>query len=772
MTSHPKPFVWLAALVCLAAAVASPVAAHGESAAIPDNPLADPLSKVAARVSQMADRLAHAPAATSLSSFANSLVHVDDQGRIELAFRTSSSPVPEAEAALAGLGAVAVRSLPRPGGLIQGWLPFDNIPAAAALGWVRSIAPPAYLHLSAGPSGDTVSTGVNALGAAALQARGITGSGVTVGVISDGVTSLAPAQAAGELPNVSLVGGVGTGDEGTAMLEIVHDMAPGAALVFAPAGDDSLSFVTALNALAAAKVNVIVHDVAFDIEPVFESGFVAQTIDDLSRSSGISVYSAAGNVGSSHARVPAVGTGTGPDNRAGPFTNCTKPPTNAVAVAPNGDTTFDVGSFGPPEPETTVILQWSEPSAVFAGHGGFTNLDLYVMDEGLTTCLGESDDIQANGVGDTLEAVVVQPPADQRLKIVVTVAGTSSAVAPPLLDVRWRNPVSLDTPSQASSINPNNNFTSGLPVAVGAIDAATVQLEPYSGAGPVELGSTTTCPDDGPGPCTGVAGPPLVPVGAPALSGLDNVAVSGAGGFPNPFLGTSAAVPHAGGCDALVRQAIGAATAPNVIIRDRLTASARDIAPPGPDNGNGAGLVDCAAAARISNLSVTATASPAEARAGESLTFAVNIKNDGPDDAVPFTLVDELPVGTGVTGAPASCGLNQPASGASQVVTCPQDGLASGQSRAVTLTATAGAVPEGTVALVNTVTVLSPFDNTAADNTVTSSTAFVSGAPVTEDLGGPIRGEGLARTGDNQSMMLWYALALVLAGSSLWLAGL
>ena len=59
------------------------------------------------------------------------------------------------------------------------------------------------------------------------------------------------------------------------------------------------------------------HDVGFDTEPVFEEGFIAQTIDDLARSSGISVYAAAGNVGSSHVRVPAVATGKGPDNKAG-----------------------------------------------------------------------------------------------------------------------------------------------------------------------------------------------------------------------------------------------------------------------------------------------------------------------------------------------------------------------------------------------------------------------------------------------------------------------
>lgn len=50
---------------------------------------------------------------------------------------------------------------------------------------------------------------------------GIDGTGVKIGVIADGVAHLADSQAAGELgPVTVLPGQAGTGDEGTAMLEI------------------------------------------------------------------------------------------------------------------------------------------------------------------------------------------------------------------------------------------------------------------------------------------------------------------------------------------------------------------------------------------------------------------------------------------------------------------------------------------------------------------------------------------------------------------------
>jgi hypothetical protein len=63
-------------------------------------------------------------------------------------------------------------------------------------------------------------------------------------VLSTGIPSLSASQAAGELPDVDVLPGqegVSNDDEGTAMLEIVHDIAPNAALGFATAlgGDPS-----------------------------------------------------------------------------------------------------------------------------------------------------------------------------------------------------------------------------------------------------------------------------------------------------------------------------------------------------------------------------------------------------------------------------------------------------------------------------------------------------------------------------------------------------
>src|SRR5207249_592096 len=64
----------------------------------------------------------------------------------------------------------------------------------------------------------------------------VTGAGVKVAVLSDSVDHLETSQASGDLGAVTVLAGqsgVPATGEGTAMLEIVHDVAPGAELYYA-----------------------------------------------------------------------------------------------------------------------------------------------------------------------------------------------------------------------------------------------------------------------------------------------------------------------------------------------------------------------------------------------------------------------------------------------------------------------------------------------------------------------------------------------------------
>ena len=466
-------------------------------------------------------------------------------------------------------------------GLIHAAVPYNRVDAVAGLSWVAAVRPTVRPAVDAGPM---TSEGVELHNVPAAASFGFTGAGQKVGVISDGTTSISQSIALGELPSSVQVLDPGEGDEGTAMLEIIHDMAPGAALAFNTVGEDLAGYVAAFHNLAAAGSTLIAEDLAFDDEPAFQQGLGATTAEQLARS-GIWVSSSAGNLGAKHApRVLAIGTGGTPDGVTSSFASCGVAPTNVVRLR-GTDTTYDItiangGAILP-------TLQWSEPRAIFptTGQGGFTDLNLYLMSADGTQCLAESSAVQADGVGDTIEQLLYQnvTGAAQRAKLVVSVAGTSSAAAIPTLDLRWRTAgvTTNDTPDRAGSLNPDSNYL-GSATSAGAVaadlstDPAVTPLETFSAAGPVQIGITTRCAGGIPGPCVGRKGGGFTSFPAPNWAAADGVSVSGVGGFGSGlcpavaqgdclFFGTSAAAPSAAGVAALVRQQYGAHLAPRAL---------------------------------------------------------------------------------------------------------------------------------------------------------------------------------------------------------------
>ena len=550
------------------------------------------------------------------SSAADAAVRVSEQGEIELVFHAFSTAGSEEAKQLEALGAKIVTVLDTPTeltlapvGMIHAWVPFNRVEEAAALPWVAAVMTPERGETNTHPDNPIESEGVPLHNADLAHLLGVTGTGVSVGAISNGVVSLAAAQARNELPAVNVLL-TGSGDEGTAMLELIHDMAPGASLMFHGTGSGTAGHVTAVTNLVLNGANVIAEDLAYDREPAFQQGVVAAAREGAALA-GVPVHSSSGNRGTNHtARVLATGTGSGPDGINDGFSGCTIAPTNAVAIAPGDDTTFDmtVGS------NTRFTLQWSEPRAIFptAGAGGFTDLDLYIMDATGTQCLAESLAAQGGGVGDTIETIRTSDfgiANGTQVKVVVNLFGSVGAVAPPILDLRWRGSASQqDMPTRAGSNDPDKNYT-GLAYVIGAVNAGSGTLEGFSSAGPVDLTLTTVCPG-GVYPCdAGVAGSAATYQGMDFL-GADGTSVSGVGGFGSGtcpagdpgqgdclFFGTSAAAPHTAACDALVRSlpSFGASVAP-ATVRERLAATAQDFPPPGEDSTNGAGLVDCLAA--------------------------------------------------------------------------------------------------------------------------------------------------------------------------------
>ena len=225
--------------------------------------------------------------------------------------------------------------------------------------------------------------------ALARSAFGVDGTGVGIGVLSNGVATLAARQAAGELPAVTVLPGqAGTGDEGTAMLEIVHDLAPGAPLYFATAFSGQASFAANIQALCNAGAKIIVDDVFYYAEAVFQDGIIAQGVT-AARANGCHYFSSAGN------------SGNLTDATAGAWEGDFV----AAASAPAG-LSGTVQSFGGAnsdpitvDPPSLITLQWSDAQGASSN-----DYDLYLLNSALTAVEASSTDSQT-GTQDPFEYI-------------------------------------------------------------------------------------------------------------------------------------------------------------------------------------------------------------------------------------------------------------------------------------------------------------------------------------------------------------------------------
>ena len=218
---------------------------------------------------------------------------------------------PGAEAAIRALG-IRIARVSEDRRVLYAALSAADIDRVAAQAVVSKISPIIGAKVNAG---SVLSEGVAALRADRVQQQlRVTGKKVRIGVISDGIESIAAPAATGDipatktgLPKVDLCPlNDNSGDEGTAMLEIVHDMAPSAALAFCPAfGDtgqqglaDAVTWL-ATQAFGGKGADVIVDDVGYLTEPFFQDGVIAQAVDDAV-AHGVSYFSSAGNSADAH----------------------------------------------------------------------------------------------------------------------------------------------------------------------------------------------------------------------------------------------------------------------------------------------------------------------------------------------------------------------------------------------------------------------------------------------------------------------------------------
>ncbi len=141
---------------------------------------------------------------------------------------------------------------------------------------------------------------------------GYQGQGIKIGVLSDSYNALGKASAdvaSGDLPGIGNPDGdttpvtvvqdfSGGEDEGRAMLQVIHDLAPKAQLFFATAAVSEAGFAANIQTLRNTyHCNIICDDVFYFDEPAFQDGIVAQAVDAVT-ASGALYFSSAGNSGS------------------------------------------------------------------------------------------------------------------------------------------------------------------------------------------------------------------------------------------------------------------------------------------------------------------------------------------------------------------------------------------------------------------------------------------------------------------------------------------
>ena len=229
------------------------------------------------------------------------LIRVDAAGNVQV-YLYMDSTSEDALAELRELGA-RIEIVNARWGVIQAWIPTTALDDFAALDVVDEVTLPDYAVTRAG----STTTEGDAIHRANLVRAwsDLNGAGVKVGVISDGVDSMSDSQSSGDLPaNVEIDPNLpGEGDEGTALLEIVHDLAPGASLAFSgPFG--SLEMAKAIDWLAndafgGTGADIIVDDLGFYREPFFEDGPVALAAADAVAGGAVFV-SAGGNAARVH----------------------------------------------------------------------------------------------------------------------------------------------------------------------------------------------------------------------------------------------------------------------------------------------------------------------------------------------------------------------------------------------------------------------------------------------------------------------------------------
>ncbi|HST23345.1 MAG TPA: S8 family serine peptidase [Blastocatellia bacterium] len=446
--------------------------------------------------------------------------------------------------------------------------------------------------------GAATSAGDTAHAAASARTTfGVNGAGIKIGVLSDSYNNLALAPAnvlTGDLPGVGNPNGfttpvtvlqdLGSGgtDEGRAMMQIVHDLAPGAQLYFATAFLGSSSFANNIQSLRTNGCDIIIDDVFYSNESPFQDAIIAQAVNTVT-AAGALYFSSAGNSGNLDDGTSGVWEGDFNDSGVDLMDGVNN--LGRLHQFSAGVTLNTVNSGGS---SRRIDMMWSDPLA-----GSGNDYDVYILNAAGTSILRSSDSSQT-GTQDPYEGINTLNVGEKIA--IVKFSGAARAIH-------------LNT-GRARLLIATSGQTKGHSCAADAFGVAAVNAASAGGGAFVggATNPTETFSSDGTRRVFYNAnGTPITPGNVlfatnggavrqkPDIAAADGVATTFPGGSGlNPFFSTSAAAPHAGAIAALLKQFKPALTTSQV--RTILTSTALDIEAAGIDRDSGVGIVMALAA--------------------------------------------------------------------------------------------------------------------------------------------------------------------------------
>ncbi|MBX2929630.1 MAG: S8 family serine peptidase [Saprospiraceae bacterium] len=495
---------------------------------------------------------------------------------------------------MAGLERLGATQFDYYGRIINAWFPIGKISELPYLNGLQFAKPVYWVK---GDIGSVDSEGDLALQAiAARQNYCVNGAGVRVGILSDSYTTAFPGGAAagvasGDLPGVGNPNGfltpvtvVADGaanniDEGRAMAEIVHDLAPGAQLFFNTANGGEASFATAiLNLDAVRNCDVIVDDIRYFEEPFYMDGPVALACNTVFNN-GVAYFASAGNYGRlsyESAYRSSGGALNAHDFDPGPGIDTLQ------TITVNAGSTIN------------LTLQWDDPWGSLTPNSAATNLDVFLLNAGGAVVASSTDNnvgndpteffsyVDPNGAGTVTYRILITRPAGPPTSVLKWVIRNSNGLV--------INEYPPTTVNEMATGYGHSNAT-----GANAVAAAFWANTPAYGVNPPTPEGFTS--NGGVQIRYNTAGVPITPVtrNKPNFCAVDGVSNTFFGNGNN-FFGTSAAAPHAAAVAALMLEANSSLTPTQV--RNLLVTSSIDMLTPGFDFTTGSGLIQADVAVR------------------------------------------------------------------------------------------------------------------------------------------------------------------------------